>query len=95
MRPVACSRNRTWRGADGKVVMERLCLSLPYVEKPFNSKVIKSFGPELRSRQVFFMFWDSHVVYMCIMNIMNVLRTGMKMSFSHIRIMGILHIFNE
>ena len=29
-------------GADGKVAIERLCLSLPYVEKPFNSKVIKS-----------------------------------------------------
>ena len=26
----------------------------PYVEKPFNSEVIKSFVPELRSRQVFF-----------------------------------------
>ena len=26
----------------------------PYVEKPFNSKVIKSLVPELRSRQVFF-----------------------------------------
>ena len=40
-------------GADGKVSIERLCLS-PYVEKPFNSKVIKkSFVPELRSRKVF------------------------------------------
>ena len=29
-------------GADGKVSIERLCLS-PYVEKPFNSKVIKKF----------------------------------------------------
>ena len=25
----------------------------PYVKKPFNSKVIKSFVPELRSREVF------------------------------------------
>ena len=40
-------------GADGKVVIERLCLSLPYVEKPFNSKVIKSLVPELRSRKCF------------------------------------------
>ena len=40
-------------GADGKVVIERLCLSLPYVEKPFNSKVIKSFVPEIRSRKCF------------------------------------------
>ena len=40
-------------GADGNVVIERLCLSLPYLEKPFNSKVIKSFVPELRSRKCF------------------------------------------
>ena len=39
--------------ADEKVVIERLCLSLSRVEKPFNSKVIKSFVPELRSRKVF------------------------------------------
>ena len=44
---------RTWcGGADGKVSIERLCLS-PYVEKPLNSKVIKSFVPELRSRKCF------------------------------------------
>ena len=40
-------------GAGGKVCRERLCLSLPHVEKPFNWKVIKSFVPELRSRKVF------------------------------------------
>ena len=40
-------------GAYGKVVIERLCLSLPRVEKPFNLKVIKSFVPELRSRKCF------------------------------------------
>ncbi len=43
-------------GGDGKVVIERLCLSLPHVEKPFNSKVIKSFVPELRSRNWFLCF---------------------------------------
>ena len=47
-----CGRCRTWFGADGKVRIERLYLS-PYVEKPFNSKVIKSFIPELRSRKCF------------------------------------------
>ena len=42
----------------------------PYVEKPLNSKVIKSFVPELRSRYVFFEFRDSYVLYMYIyMNI--------------------------
>ena len=39
-------------GTDGKVSIERLYHS-PYVEKLFNSKVIKSFVPELRSRKVF------------------------------------------
>ena len=42
-------------GTDGKVVIEILCLSL-HVEKPFNSKVIKSFVPELRSRKCFSCF---------------------------------------
>ena len=50
-------------GAYGKVVIERLCLCLPYVEKPFNSKVIKSFVPELRSRKYFLVFQDSYVIY--------------------------------
>ena len=44
-----------WGGADGKVRIERGYLS-PYVEKPFNSKVIKSFVPELRSRECFSCF---------------------------------------
>ena len=35
------------------VSIERLCLS-PHVEKPFNSKVIKSFVPELRSCKVLY-----------------------------------------
>ena len=52
--PRPCSVCRAWwgGGADGKVSIERLCLS-SYVEKPFNSKVIKSFVPELRSRKCF------------------------------------------
>ena len=41
-----------WVGAEGKASIERLCLS-PYVEKPFSSKVIKGFVPELRSRKCF------------------------------------------
>ena len=54
--PRLCGGCRTWWGADGKVVIERLCLSLPHVKKPFNSKVIKSFVPELRSRKCFLCF---------------------------------------
>ena len=34
----------------------------PYVEEPFNSKVLKSFVPELRSRYVFFEFRDLYVL---------------------------------
>ena len=42
-------------GPDVKVSIERWYLS-PHVEKPFNSKVIKSFVPELRSRKCFSCF---------------------------------------
>ena len=49
----------------GIVSIERWYLS-PYVEKPFNSKVIKSFVPELRSR----VFRDSYVLCICVMNIL-------------------------
>ena len=56
-------------GADGKASKERLCISLPYVET-FNSKVIKGFVPELRSRYVFFVFRDSYVLYIYKMNIL-------------------------
>ena len=44
-------------------------LSLPYVET-FNSKVIKGFVPELRSRYVFFVFRDSYVLCIYVMNIL-------------------------
>ena len=53
--PRPCGGCHTWFGADGKFSIERLYLS-PYVEKPFNSKVIKSFVPELRSRKCFSCF---------------------------------------
>ena len=42
----------------------------PYVEELLNSKVIKSFLPELRRRYVFFMFPDSYVVCIYVMNIL-------------------------
>ena len=54
---------------DGKASIERLCLS-PYVEKPFNSKLIKGFVPELRSCYVFFVFRDSYVLCIYVMNIL-------------------------
>ena len=69
----ALGRCRTWWGQNRKIVP----LS-PYVEKPLNSKVIKSFVPELRSCKCFlcfeipmfyvYMSWTSHVhfAYSCI-----------------------------
>ena len=56
-------------GADGKVIIERLCISLPNVET-FNSKVIKGFVSELRSCYVFFVFRDSYVLFIYVMNIL-------------------------
>ena len=53
--PRPCGGCHTLFGADGKVVIERWYLS-PYVEKRFNSKVIKSFVPELRRRKCFSCF---------------------------------------
>ena len=56
-------------GEDGKVIIERLGISLPYVET-FNSKVINFFVPELRSRYVFFVFRNSYVLCIYVMNIL-------------------------
>ena len=61
---------RTWFGADGKVSIERWYLS-PYVEKLLNSKVIKSFIHELRSRKCFSCFG----IPMLSMSVMNILCT--------------------
>ena len=49
-----------WKSQNRKIVP----LS-PYVEEPLNSKVIKSFVPEQRSRRVFFTFQDPmfYVIY--------------------------------
>ena len=76
-----CGRCCTCFGADGKVSIERLCLS-PYVEKPFNSKVIKSFIPELRSPKCF-----------CVLGFLCYIWTFYEhyMYVSHIHIMGMLH----
>ena len=50
-----------WRGRWKSQNRKNVYLS-PYVEEPLNSKVIKSFVPELRSRYVFFEFRDSYVL---------------------------------
>ena len=55
-------------GGTWKIIIERLCISLPN-DETFNSKVIKGFVPELRSRYVFFVFRDSYVLCLYVMNI--------------------------
>ena len=57
------------RGSRWKSQHRKIVPISPYVEKPFNSKVIKSFVPELRSRQEFFVFRDSYVLCIYVMNI--------------------------
>ena len=59
---VAGARRFFGWGTDEKARIERLYPLSPYVEKPLNSKVIKSFVHEQRSRQVFFLFRDSYVL---------------------------------
>ena len=85
-----CGGCHTYWGADGKASIERLCLS-PYVEKPFNSEVIKSFVFEQRSRKCFCVsgFLCYIYIYMCVMDIMNILRTGMNMFISRIHILAV------
>ena len=81
-RPVALCRVHTWFGADGKVIIESLCISLPYVEKPFNSKVIKFRTWTKKSLRVFRVSRFLCSMYICYEHSMYV---------SHIRIMGMLH----
>ena len=56
-RPVALWQvpHMLW-GSEGKARIERMCISLPYVEEPLNSNVIKSFVPELRICKCFSCF---------------------------------------
>ena len=56
----------------------------PYVEEPLNSKVIKSFVPELRSRYVFFEFRDSYVLSLWTFDV----------RFTHSHIMAMVHMHN-
>ena len=57
----------------------------PYVKKSFNSKVINSFVPELRSPKCFSCF-EIPMLSMCVMDIINVLHSGMNTSISHIHV---------
>ena len=70
-------------GADGKVSIERWYHS-PYVEKPFNSKVIKSLVPELRSHKCFCILgflW--YVLCICVMNILCTFHISVYLAMLH------------
>ena len=56
----------------------------PYVEEPLNSKVIKSFVPELRSRKCFCVSRSLCSMYICYEHSMYV---------SRIRIMGMVQVY--
>ena len=63
--PRPCGRCHTWFGADGKV----RCISLLMSKNLLNSKVVKSFVPELRNRKCFCVSWFLFSIYM-VMNIL-------------------------
>ena len=67
-----CTR---WWGTDEKNQNRKIVPLSPYLEEPLNSKVMKSFVPELRSRYVFFVFRDSYVlcIYIYIYIYMNII----------------------
>ena len=67
-----------WKSQRRKIVYHS-----PHVEKPFNSKVIKSFVPELRSRKVFRVSGFLCYLYMSYEH---------SIYISHIRIMGMLQL---
>ena len=56
IRPVVCTGVWWWWGGRWKSQHRKIVLLSPYVEKPFNSRVIKSFAPELRSHKCFLCF---------------------------------------
>ena len=58
----ALGRYRTRWGCRWKSQNRKIVPLSPYVDKPLNSKVIKSFVPEPRSRYLFFMFRDSYIL---------------------------------
>ena len=84
----ACSRRPLWRvphvlgGGRWKSQNRKIVLLPPYVEEPLNSKVIKSFVPEQRNRQVFFVFRDPMFYVICY------IYNEHSMYISHIHVYG-------
>ena len=79
-------------GADENASIERLCLS-PYVEEPLNSKVIKGFVPEQRSRQVFSEFRDPMFCIIYVMNVPCTFRIFMHMATVQLFIYIYIYIY--
>ena len=77
----ALGRCRTRWGCRWKCQNRKNVYLSPYVEEPLNSKVIKSFVPELRSRYVFFEFRDSYVLSLWTFDV----------RFTHSHIMAMVH----
>ena len=71
--PRPCGGCRTWWGSRWKSQHRKIVYLSPYVEKPFDSKVIKSFVPELRSRKCF-----------CVSGFLCVLCNSMSISHIHV-----------
>ena len=68
--------------ADEKDRIERMCIYLPYVKEPLNSKVIKSFVSELKSRKCFSCF-EIPMFYVCYGHSMHVSRSHI-MAMEHV-----------
>ena len=79
-----CGGRHTWFGADGNVSIERRYLSLLMSKNLFNSKVMKSFVHEQRRRKCFFVFRDSYVLCIYVMNILCTF---------HISVSGVCYIY--
>ena len=76
-------RRTRWEGGRWKSQNRKNEYLSPYVEEPLNSKVIKSFVPELRSRKCFSCFGiPMFYVYML---------WTFYVCFTHIRIMSMVH----
>ena len=79
----ACSRGPLW-GGRWKYQHRKIVPLSPYVEKPLNSKVIKSFVPEQRSRKCFSCF-EIPMFYLY----------GYSMYVSHIAISWLWYMTNQ
>ena len=86
----ACSRRPLWRvphvsgGGVEEKTQNRKIVPFPPCVEAFNSKVIKGFVAELRSRYVFFEFRDSYVLCIYVMNVPCTFRIFMYMAMVQI-----------